>query len=512
MNKDAGTTPGELDPLEGHMRRRTPGQFEQTIESAFGEIYAAEDLPQFNDDIPTIGLSNDHAKLRIGDTNIDSIYDSARALSELAIEQMPIVSDCVNGSGDACFTELVDTIGGALWRRPVTDEERQDLLGGRAAVAAAPGTRAEQAEFLLQAMILSPSTMYRPELGTEEGGALSAYELASALSYTLWNAPPDAELMGLAASGALRDTEVLRAQARRMTDDPRLADALTEFFMDYLKFDAIFAKRKLESLGLTTRVRQSMVEGAREDLRGLFAQPGATVLDPFNMTSFHVDRHSATFFGVPVESNGFEIVSMDPEQRLGVLSHPGFLTVHAGEGNSGIVKRGVFTLEQLLCVHLGAPPNDIGPVEELPEGFDPERETSRRVLEVQHSGQSGCVGCHRVIDPAGFGFENYDGAGRYRLTEKGDIPIDASGTLTIQGESLEYQDSVSFIGSLGQSQRLRRCISDNFLTYALGEETSELEREAFYTRFDASNGSIDALVDALIDTPSFTVRTATEEQ
>ena len=509
---DAPAAP--ISPVAGHLRRLTPAQYQQTVRAALGDHYAPEDLPQFADDLPTIGLANDAALLRVTKVNINSLYDSIQRVAARAVQAEPRLRDCVAKAQDPCLDELVDELGLALWRRPLLQVERQELLAARARVAQAGATRAQQLEFILQALLGSVHMLFRPELGSSLQGsayALTDLELASALSYTLWSAPPDQELMGLALAGQLRDPDTLRAQARRMAQDERAALAFAEFFVDYLKLEAIFSKDKAQELGLTPQARRALFEQIKLDLIDVFSSPQASLLDPFTLGAFRVDATTASFFGVPVTSPTAQIVAMDPAQRLGILSHPTFLSVHAGVGSSGIVQRGVFTLEQLLCVKLGTPPDDISGVQELPPGFDPERATSRELLHVQHSAQAACAGCHQIIDPAGYGFEHYDGAGRFRMTERGDLPIDASGQLRLGELSIAFQDSVDFIQALTQSKPLRQCLASKYLTYALGVAPGQAEQDAFAGRFDQSQGQLDALIEALIQTPSFTTRTPSKE-
>lgn len=517
-----GTTPGVNNPLPGagaieltsaHLRRLTPLQYANTVRDALGDVFEAEELPQFGDDMPTVGFNNSPAKLRLNDINVDSLYASTQVLARAAVSNTPVVRDCVAASGDACFGEIVDELGHQLWRRPLSGEERADLVNTAVELAQAPATRAEQAEFLVQALLVSPHTLFRTELGQGEGDVLplTDFEIASALSYTFWNSPPDEELYALAAAGSLRDVDTLIAQARRMADDERVAEALAEFFVDYLKLETIFARTKAAAYGLTEETRASLFEGVRRDLVQLFSMPDATLLDPFTSTNFHVDADSASFFGVPVvASGGFEVIAMDPAQRLGILSHPAFLSVHSGEFDSGIVQRGVFTLEQLLCLHLGAPPPDISARDDVPEDFNDALATSREILSVRHSSQPTCIGCHRMIDPAGFGFENYDAVGRYRLVEKEVVEIDASGELGIGMELLTFNDSVEYIAALANSEALRSCLSNQFFTYVLGDAPRLEEREAIYRKFNESNGAIDQLVEAIVTTPSFTARQAKE--
>ena len=509
---DPPVTQAPPDPTSRHLRRLTALQYRLTVEDALGTFFESKDFPQFNDDIPTVGMSNDPERLRVTDSNVDAFLASTQALALKSMASTPKVSACLAQTSEACFGELVEEVGLKLWRRPVEAQEKADLLELRRTIAQASGSRQDQVEFLLQALLASPQMLYRSELGVEEGEfwRLTPYELASALSYTLWNAPPDQTLLELARQDKLQSAEALLAQADRMSQDPRVAESLAEFFIDYLKFETILIKEKAEHLGLTSEVRAAMIEGVRMDLVEVFEQPGATLLDPFFLDSFYVNKLTAPFFGVNSDSETFEKVAMDSSQRLGLLSHPIFLSIHSSKGNSGIVKRGVFALEQLLCVHLGDPPPSIEPIAR-PEGFDPDKVTSRKALHVLHSSQAACVGCHRSIDPAGYGFENYDAAGRWRTVEKEEVQIDAGGTLPLAGEALEFKDSVGYIRALVGSRSMRRCLSNSFVTYVLGDGPKRAEGDAVFSQFNAKDGEVKAVLQSLIATPSFTLRAQKKE-
>ena len=213
-------TPEPLDPTSRHLRRLTALQYRLTVESALGSFFEGKDFPRFDDDIPTVGMSNDPARLRVSDANIDAFLSSTQALALKSMASTPEVSACLAQSDDGCFGALVDTFGLKLWRRPVMSEEKADLLKFRQNVADSSGSRQDQMEFLIQAMLASPQMLYRSELGEQEGGfyRLTPYELASALSYTLWNAPPDATLMDLGQSGQTPGREGAACPGRQ--DEP----------------------------------------------------------------------------------------------------------------------------------------------------------------------------------------------------------------------------------------------------------------------------------------------------
>ena len=500
--------PEPLVMMAPQVRRLTAKQYGNTVREALGDVFVASDFPAFNDDIPTIGFANDARILRISDANIEALYSATGGLAVKALASVPLLASCVSATTDACFGAIIDDIGARLWRRPVTAEERADLLAALAAVAPST-TRAERVELLVQILLASPHLLYRTELGVVTGNvaALDDYEIASALSYALWNGPPDAELLALAAGGALHEQTVLAGQVQRMVDDERYVEALTEFYIDYLKLDGLPTKQKLPSLGLTAQVRAELVEGARRDLRAIFGQSGANLADPFTADTAHVSALTAPFFGITQASPGLQSVPLPPNERHGILTHPAFLAMHAGEGETGIVKRGVFTLEQLLCFALGAPPDNVTPLTELPAGFDPTRETSRTVLFVQHTSQAACIGCHQIIDPAGYGYENFDSAGRYRVTEKAaNIAIDASGELRVGEELLAFGDSVEYARALSGSQALNNCLSERFMTYVLGVPPNDVERYGFVDAVREQRPDVRSLAELVVATPSFVQR------
>lgn len=510
-----GSTPGAEAPpcdpalAQARLRRLTEVQYRRTVEAAFGAIFEASDFPRFDDAIPTIGLASDPDNLRVDALLLERMHADVEGLADRVLARHAEVRACVDAGGAGCLQALSERLARALWRRPVEAEEAADLEAGIDGVLAAGGSSADAARFVVEALALAPSTLYRRELGGP-GGALDPFERASALAYTLWNAPPDERLLGRAASGALARPDVLAEEARRMAEDPRFAAAMTDFVADVLKLDALADKDKIPELGLTPAVRDALTSALREDLQDLFTRPGARLFDPLAADTFRVDPLTEAYLGVDAGGQR-EPRAMPDGERHGVLTHPAFLAVHSGAGDSGIVKRGVFVLEQLLCVKLGAPPDDISPVDRPPPDFDPDRASSRERLQVLHSAQAECQGCHQYIDPAGFGFENYDAAGRWRTFERGDIPIDASGTLSVGGETLRFQDGVDYARALAGSRTLRRCLLETFLTHALGGEADRCEAEAFVDAAQARGAELAALAELLVSTPSFTARAAEED-
>ncbi len=502
----------EQEKIAQQLRRLTQVQYKNTIEAAFGAVPEG-DLPNFSDDNPTIGLANDPSKLRITAVSIDSVYASAQAIANHATTRSAPVADCVAASGNGCFEGVIDEMARALWRRPVAAEEKQDLMDGLRAVIESGGTRLQQMEFLLQAMLMSPNTLYRTELGSG-GDALLPYEIASLLSYAFWDSPPDAALMAKADTGEIMDPGVRLAEVRRMIQDPRFADTLASFFWDYLKLEDIYSVPKDTRFGLDAAAREALATSARATLVSKFRSVDSGFMDVFRGQDFQVNAGSAPFFGISEEGLSGESVAMTmgDGEREGLLSHPAFLAVHAGQASTSIVKRGVFALEQLLGFQLPEPPEDIMGVDpdDLPE-FDPETTSSRELLQLTHSGQPRCAGCHQFIDPAGFGFENFDAVGRFRTTEKENVSIDASGEVTIAEESIRFQDGPDYFKALADSATMRKTVLKNYYAYVLGQVGNGCEVERLSERVEALNDTAGGLAESIAELEGFVRRRQGEQ-
>ncbi|MEQ8273740.1 MAG: DUF1588 domain-containing protein [Deltaproteobacteria bacterium] len=499
--------------LTPQVRRLTPTQYVNTLAATFGPLDGVL-MPRFEDDNPTVGLANDPAKLRITTVTIDALYASTLEVSDHVTTNVTSFTDCIAATEDDCFDEAITRMARTLWRRPVTTVERDELLEGVAAVAQAPGTRAEQMSFLVQAMVMSPNTLYRTEIGEGAGAMapLTDYELASLLAYTLWDEPPDDTLLTLAAEGSLKDPATLEQQAERMIEDDRFTQAMVAFFWDYLNFENIYTRAKAPEFGLDDAARAALGDSARASLLVRLAAADATFLDVFSGQQFEVNAGAAPFFGMdPSAFDAPTLTTADASEREGMLSHPAFLAVHAGEGNTGIVKRGVFTLEQLLGYDIPDPPDDITGVatEDIPP-FDPETTSTRDIHHRTHSAQARCAYCHNVIDPAGYGYENFDPVGRFRLTEKQDVTIDASGSIDLTTETLEFDDGPGYFRSIAASSSLRKKVLESYFAYALGQTGDGCEVERFAEAVAEGEDRVRDMAVTIVRTESFGVREAGE--
>jgi Protein of unknown function (DUF1592)/Protein of unknown function (DUF1588)/Protein of unknown function (DUF1587)/Protein of unknown function (DUF1585)/Protein of unknown function (DUF1595)/Ca-dependent carbohydrate-binding module xylan-binding len=370
--------------------------------------------------------------------------------------------------------EIVERFATRAFRRPVKPEEVERCL----ALYDARKKKGERFEVCVRAalyrVLVSPHFLFRIELDppkAEPGTAyaISEYELASRLSYFLWNSMPDDDLFALAAKGKLRQN--LEAQVRRMVKDRKSASFLHGFAEQWLtlrKLDLASPDPKKFPI-FDTNLRRAMI---RESL--LFfeavAREDRSVLDLLDADFSFMNEQLAAHYGISgVKGKEFVRVKL-PANRGGILTQASVLTLTSNATRTSPVKRGKFVLEQILNTPPPPPPEDVPALEDQKALTG----TLRQVME-KHRSNAVCASCHQRMDPIGFAFENYDPVGAWRDKEGGTV-IDASGVLP-DGRSFKGPDGLKRI--LREKKDLfARCLSEKMLTYAMGRGVEPYDRRA----------------------------------
>ena len=367
-----------------------------------------------------------------------------------------------------CVMELVETAGTRM--APARD-------GGEAAALVELGEKASGLdgtlygiEYVLSAMLQSPYFLYRVEEGEadgDEGRRYTSWEMASRLSYFIWNTTPDAELLEAAAGDTLIDDESLTVQVERMLADPRARQGVRSFFADWLglfglddlKKDPNIFKHYAPELGAmareeTLRVAEDIVFERDADMREFL-----TTRRTF------VTGRLAAIYNVPAATpEGFGAIEL-PEKgaRMGFLGQVSFLAAHAHPVSTSPTQRGVFVREKLLCHTVPSPPADVDTA--IPAVSDEAQSFKQRLM--VHMQDPSCAPCHAFIDPIGFGLENFDGVGRYRILDNG-IPIDPSGNL----DDAEFDGPETLAHALANHPDYARCIVSKTYAYATGRHVA----------------------------------------
>ncbi len=369
-----------------------------------------------------------------------------------------------------CASEILSNLAQRAYRRPVTQQDLDVLLGFYANASAEGGFEAG-IEMALRALLTSTEFIFRIERDPDGLSSRTAYrisdlELASRLSFFIWSSIPDDELLELATSGRLTDPDVLDAQVRRLLADPRAEALTTNFAGQWLHLRNLDAVTP--NLRLFPDFDDNLRQGFRRETEMLFEsihREDRSVLDLINADYTFLNERLAKHYGVPnVYGDRFRRVSLGPNSpRAGLLGHGSVLTVTSYATRTSPVLRGEWILDNLLGMPPGDPPPNVPELEEPPPGQAP---GSMRERMIQHRVNPVCATCHELMDPAGLAMENFDAIGRWRDNSEDGSLIDASG-------SLPGTDGFEGVAGLRQAVLERPDVfvgrmTEKLLTYGLG--------------------------------------------
>jgi mono/diheme cytochrome c family protein len=406
--------------------------------------------------------------------------------------------------------EIVTRFAARAFRRPVKPEEVDKCLALYDA-AEKKGQRFEvRVRAALYRVLVSPHFLFRVELdppGLAPGTTypVGEYELASRLSYFLWNSMPDEELFSLASHGKLRQN--LESQVRRMVKDPRSQSFLHGFAEQWLtlrKLDLASPEPRLFPT-FTPELRDAMLQESLLFFEAM-VRDDRPIPDLLDADFTFVNEELARHYGIDGVKGATFVRVKAPANRGGMLTHAGILTLASNATRTSPVKRGKFVLDQLLNTPPPPPPPDVPELEDQKQL----KGTLRQQME-QHRANAVCASCHQRMDPIGFAFENFDAIGAWRDQDAGG-KIDASGVLP---------DGRTFDGPAGLRKLMRadkaafvRCVAEKMLTYALGRGLEDYDRRAVNAIVAATGKADDrfsALLTEIIKSDPFQKRTSPEK-
>ena len=359
------------------------------------------------------------------------------------------------------------------YRRPVNAGEidRYLALYDRAAQRGDPFQ--ECVRLALKAVLVSPRFLFRIEDHDDRPGIhpLGHYEMASRLSYFLWSTSPDDELYRLAGEGRLQDPKVIAAQVDRMLDDPRSRAFATSFMGQWLGTQDVGGR----VVPLLTELQHYYTPEVAADLREqpvLFLQymlaRNRSLLDLLDADYTFLTERLAKYYEVEgkadgVTGAGFHFTHWPDNRRAGVLALAGVLAMTSHYKQGSPVLRGAWVLDTLLGTPVPPPPPDVPPLEAAAKN---ERGLSMRQILTRHRADPSCSACHNLMDPIGYGLENFDWMGRWRDREANGSPVDASGVMP-SGEKFDGPVELRQM-LLHRKQDFLRHFTGKVLGYALG--------------------------------------------
>jgi len=338
------------------------------------------------------------------------------------------------------------------------------------------------------AALASPRFLYLGDGGTTgtDPEMLDCHELASRLSFFLWGSCPDDELLSAAGCGALRNPDVLAAQADRMMSSRRMKRFCDAFGGQWLKIENLTSSQPdrnrfpdFHTFGIVSHAKRGSVHMMIEPLlvfETLFVE-NRSILDLIHSDFTYRTEHLRQFLAraerisPPIDGDNwsetlvFDRVPVTTKRDGGVITTAAVMTMTSGPADTKPISRGKWVVETIFNDPPPPPPGDVPPIEQVAEAGKP---VTLREQFALHASNAGCRACHSKIDPYGFALENYDAVGRWRDADGQGRPIDPSGKLfgrvafkTIE----EFKD-----GLLAERERFARAFAGHLLKYALGRE------------------------------------------
>jgi Protein of unknown function (DUF1592)/Protein of unknown function (DUF1588)/PA14 domain/Protein of unknown function (DUF1595)/Cytochrome C oxidase, cbb3-type, subunit III len=428
-NKDK---PKPLKPAQIHLLWKPPGQVQEHIPARFLSPNAFPDsfacATPFPPDDRSYGWERG--------TTISKEWEQAttEAALETAAYILPRMNQWAGTKDDAPdrgvkLKTFAHKFAEKALRRPLTDAEKRIYVDRHFDDKKADLNAAMKRVILL--VLKSPRFLYLETSITPE-----AYAIAARLAYTLWDAPPDTELLQAAKDGNLKTPEQIRHQAERMARDPKTQTKLLGFLHHWLGLDTAhdLAKNTKRFPGFDASAIQDLRTSLDLTLLDVLKSNEADFRKLFLEESIYFNPKLATLYNVPTpKTETFEKLPMNPKERLGVFTHPYILAHYAYTSESSPIHRGVFLARGILGVTL-KPPN---------EAFTPlnadlhPKLTTRERTEMQ-TGSRACQACHGLINPLGFSLEKFDAIGRFRGEENGKPVNDLGFYLTRTGDTAKF--------------------------------------------------------------------------
>ncbi len=496
------------EPGTSSLRRLTQSQFRHSVRSLLGDEVVIPKLSEPDASVSGL-LSIGASTTTFSPRGVETLESAAYSIAEQALEteRFRSLMRCTpEGVVDAgCAKQVVQAFGRRAWRRPLSETELEELTEIATATAEVLGDFNRGLEFAVATIIQSPYFLFRVELGnqsaTQEQGVFSSLELASRLSYFLWNTTPDEELLIAAESGALGTREGLFAAGTRLLEDPRSRDGLSSFFSEQFHlyeldeftkdpriFEHFHAELGPNAREETLRLLEYIVFDANDDFRDLMTAD----------YSF-INRRLAALYAMPSPViDGFGYTDLDAStNRAGLLGHASFLGLNAHSVSSSATLRGKAVRTILLCQSIPLPPVDVDPSIPLPSGTA----VTLRDRVQEHLTDPVCAGCHQLTDPIGLGLENFDGIARYRETEGG-AQIDPAGLL--DGEP--FTDMQELGVAIRNHPDFVPCMVRTLAHYGMGRVATadeEMWLDTLTTRFETHGFRMKRLVMEFIMSPLF---------
>ena len=419
---------------------------------------------------------------------------------------------CADATQATCLTDTIRAFGRKAFRRPLTDAEVTSFLRFRTLTPA--GTSNEIAESVLFAMLASPSFISLPELGeTAEGTALklTSHEVATRLSFLMWNSVGDAELNTAADGGLLTTGAQIKAQALRMLQSPKAGAVASAFHQAYAYIATAtpWTNNTTHSLpGFTT----ASYTAAMAELDAFFQEvvvSGGTFADLYTSPVGFVTKDTAGIYGVTSTATTPTKMTLDATKRPGFLTRVAFLSTYAHDTTSSPLLRGAFITQRVLAIPVGDPPPGASEMTPPPGNYKTMREAMETLTNV-----APCNACHTTkVNPPGFVLERYNAIGAWQDTDALSGPINSTADViftTVPEVKKTITSPAELMAEIAKTPNAQRAYAQSFLSFATGRVPNSMDTctvDKLTTNMATPTYSIAALMADYTEADSFRLRT-----
>jgi len=412
--------------------------------------------------------------------------------------QLIYVCDPKTAGEAPCAKQIAGNLARRAFRRPVTDADLAKLMpfyeSGRREAQARQGeassreAQARQGEAssndggnfdagiqrLVAAVLASPDFLYRTIRGVQTAkagaeAALTDYELATRLSFFIWNTGPDDQLLKLAASKDLSKPAVMDAQVKRMLADPRASSLVTNFAMKWLGLNDLDGLKPDQQIftGFNDQLKKDLVTEAETFITSVLLE-NRPLIELLTSDQTYLNDRVARHYGMTdITGSQFRWVKLTDKNRMGLLGKGAVLIRTSYPNRTSPVLRGAYILDKIIGTPPTPPPPGVETDLNPKQGETPK--TVRARLEL-HRANATCRQCHGVIDPMGLALENFDAIGQFRTVDRQaeNAPIDPS-TVLPSGQPLNGPAELrEYLGS--NPAKFAQTFTEKLMMYAVNRQ------------------------------------------
>ena len=499
-------------PTKPRLRLLSPAEIQSTLAELFRVNPVDVDvtsLPPYT--LADHGNFQDAAKASVLQNHVEAYLELAKAVSpKAAADNFRYgIANCGQFNNEQCRREFIEGLGYQLFRRPLTGEETQNYLSLASDSDLGVNTDDDFLTIIAQAMLVSPSFLYRTEVGN--GGKLSDYELASELSFHFLGRGPDKRMLDDAGDGKFQDPAFVESTAQRLADSDEFKARILDFAERWTGAGSVQRLNKnTNAFPQFGAIKEELYKEQKAFFEDVFTDGNATANALLQPGFIYADQDLAQFYGVQANGGGqaMQKVAVNTPDRGGILRMGAVIAAHSTMDEIHPVRIADFIRTAVMCQEVPAPPEGLM-IDPIP--FNPALPLRERYSE--HSSDPTCAGCHQFLDPLGFTYEAYNAAGGPAENVNGQAP-DTSGMLVgidsiSDGRSVELANVNDLVETLLTSPSAMTCVARQYWRYTFArEETADenCELEHFQARFLQNGGNLSKLMTDIVATPSFTSR------